>query len=364
MKSYQRIIDANFNRAREGLRVLEEIARFLLDNRDLTERAKRMRHKLYSLLKEGYPYIFARNIKKDVGASLTLKEENKREDHLSIIRANAQRASEALRVIEEFSKLHPHPSIPHLLSSPLEGEEGKERGNVSQAIKALRFQLYSIEKELSILILPSLPDYPLYVIVDPEQRKKNFLSFVKELVKEGAEIIQLRAKSLNDRDFYSLGKKIEKITKGKSSFIVNDRVDLAISLNADGIHLGQDDLPIKEAKKIFPGRIIGISCHNRNEILVAKKENVSYISIGPIFATRIKKDRKPVGLELIKKARKELNLPIVAIGGINEENIREVFKAGADYAAVISAIAESKEPGKKLRRLVRKAKNGIATSST
>ena len=334
MKSYQRIMDVNFNRAREGLRVLEEIARFLLDNREVTKRIKEMRHKLYFLLKEN-GYIFSRNIKADVGAALTLKEENRREDYLSLVQANAQRVSEALRVMEEFGKLN---------------------GKISPKIKALRFQLYEIEKELSVLILPPLPVYPLYVIVDPEARKKNFLSFVDDLVKNGAKIIQLRAKNLMDKDFYSLGKKIKKITKGKAIFIINDRVDLAISLDADGVHLGQDDLPIGEAKKFFPGKIIGLSCHNEKDIFVAKKQNVSYISIGPIFKTRIKRTKKPVGLDLIRKARGEVNLPIVAIGGIDEGNIEEVFDAGADYAAVISSLAESKEPGKKLKRLVGKAR--------
>ncbi len=200
-------------------------------------------------------------------------------------------------------------------------------------------------------------------MVDSDLRKKNFLSFVEELVENGAKIIQLRAKNLADKDFYSLGKKIRKITKGKSIFIINDRVDLAISLDADGVHLGQDDLPIGEAKKFFPGRIIGISCHNEKDIFVAKKQNVSYISIGPIFETKIKRTKKSVGLELIKKARKEVNLPIVAIGGIGEENIREVFRSGADYAAVISSLAESEEPGKKLKKLVRKVKDEIATSA-
>jgi len=342
MKSYQRIMDVNFNRAREGLRVLEEIARFLLDNREITKRIKEMRHKLYSLLKED-GYIFSRNIKTDIGADLTLKEENRRENYLSLVQANAQRVSEALRVMEEFGKLHPHPNPP-----PQVGRRG---------VKALRFQLYEIEKELSILILPHLPAYPLYVIVDPEQKKKNFLSFVEELVENGAKIIQLRAKNLADRDFYCLGKKIRKLTEGKAVFIINDRVDLAISLNAEGVHLGQDDLPIGEAKKFFPGKIVGLSCHNEEDILVAKKQNVSYISIGPIFVTKIKRAKEPVGLELIKRARKEVNLPIVAIGGIGEGNIREVFDAGADYAAVISFLAESKEPGKKLKGLVRKAKS-------
>ena len=207
---------------------------------------------------------------------------------------------------------------------------------------------------MSLLILPSLPDYPLYIIVDPEARKKDFLSFVDELVKNGAKIIQLRAKNLRDREFYSLGKRIKSITRGKCCFIINDRIDLAISLEADGVHLGRDDLPVKEAEKIFPGKIIGISCHTENDLSIAKNENVSYISIGPIFETKIKKDKKPIGLGLIKRARKEVALPIVAIGGINEENIREVFEAGADYAAVISALAESKEPGKKLRKLLKR----------
>jgi len=332
MNNYQRIIDANFNRAREGLRVLEEVARFLLNKKGITKEIKEMRHKLYSLLEEN-SYIFSRNIKADVGVSLTIKEESKREDYLSIVQANAQRVSEALRVIEEFGKLN---------------------GEISEQIKTLRFQLYEIEKELSLLILPSLPDYPLYIIVDPEARKKDFLSFVDELVKNGAKIIQLRAKNLRDREFYSLGKRIKSITRGKCCFIINDRIDLAISLEADGVHLGRDDLPVKEAEKIFPGKIIGISCHTENDLSIAKNENVSYISIGPIFETKIKKDKKPIGLGLIKRARKEVALPIVAIGGINEENIREVFEAGADYAAVISAIAESKEPGKKLRKLLKR----------
>ena len=332
MNNIERIIDVNFNRGREGLRVLEDISRFILNNSELTKRIKTIRHKFSSLLKNGYPYIFSRGVKEDVGASLTLKEEGKREDYSSIVQANAKRTEEALRVIEEFSKLE---------------------GKISEKIKEIRFQLYDLEKDLLLLISPALPSFPIYVIVDPEQRKRNFISFVEGIVNKGAKIIQLRAKNLDDRNFYSLGKRIREITEGKSTFIINDRIDLALSLSADGVHLGQDDIPVKEVKKVLCGKIIGLSCHNEKEALLAQKEKVSYISLGSIFETETKETKKPVGPELIKRVKEKVHLPIVAIGGIDEGNIEEVFNAGADYAAVISAISSSQEPERKLRRLVK-----------
>ena len=201
-----------------------------------------------------------------------------------------------------------------------------------------------------------MPSYPLYIILDPDQHKGRFLPFVEEVIQTGAKIVQLRVKNKSDKYFYRLGKEVRRLTKGKSLFIINDRIDLAISLSADGLHLGQDDLPLRVAKQLLPGKVIGISCHNKREAIKAEKEGASYIGIGPIFETETKEGREPLGLEIIKEIKGKVKIPLVAIGGIKEDNIKEVLRKGADYAAIISAISKVSEPKKTVKDLLSKIK--------
>ena len=159
--------------------------------------------------------------------------------------------------------------------------------------------------------------------------------------------------------FRSTGHKIKKLLKGKNVlFIVDDRVDLACCLNADGVHLGQDDIRVDQARKILgKKKIIGFSTHSISQLRSAVKKDVDYISIGPIFSTPTKPDYKAVGLDLIKSAVSLTKIPLVVIGGINEKNIKEIVEAGVQRVAVVRAILSSQDPFMAAKNLIRYMKS-------
>lgn len=181
------------------------------------------------------------------------------------------------------------------------------------------------------------------------------------IIDGGAKILQLRAKKLSSGEFLEAARIIRKITKDKGAiFIVNDRVDIALLTDADGVHLGQDDLPVKEARRLLGNnKIIGYSTHNLREALESKKLPVDYISFGPIFATKTKEDAQtPKGLKGLDEARKAVKIPIVAIGGITETNMAHVLKQGVESVAMISDILAAKDISQKINRLISIAKEG------
>ncbi|MEK7829097.1 MAG: thiamine phosphate synthase [Deltaproteobacteria bacterium] len=176
----------------------------------------------------------------------------------------------------------------------------------------------------------------------------------------GAKILQLRAKKLSSWEFLETARIIRKITKDKGAvFIVNDRIDIALLTDADGVHLGQDDLPVKEARRLLGNnKIIGYSTHNIREAHAAKKLSVDYISFGPIFATKTKEDAQtPKGLKGLDEVRKAVKIPIVAIGGITETNMAHVLKQGVESVAMISEILAAKDISQKINRLISTAKD-------
>lgn len=178
----------------------------------------------------------------------------------------------------------------------------------------------------------------------------------KAIIAGGAKIVQLRVKRLSSKGFLKSAHIIRKITRDSSAiFIVNDRVDVALLAEADGVHLGQDDLPVKEARKLLGNnKIIGYSTHNIREALETVRLPVDYISFGPIFLTKTKHDAQtPKGIKGLAEVRKAVDIPIVAIGGITETNIIHVFQEGADSVAMISDILTASDISKKVNRLIR-----------
>ena len=162
----------------------------------------------------------------------------------------------------------------------------------------------------------------------------------------GLDIIQFRVKNTPFKEALDIARSIKNLLKGKEVlFIVNDNIDLALSLDSDGIHLGQNDTLPEEARKLLgEKKIIGLSTHSINQMREAVKKDIDYISIGPIFPTPTKPDYKSIGLEIIKTAAKEINIPFVAIGGIDESNIKDVIVMGAKRVAVVRAILSSNDP--------------------
>ncbi len=196
----------------------------------------------------------------------------------------------------------------------------------------------------------------IYPITDVSLAKFSHLEQVEKLVAGGAEFIQLRDKHAAPKDFYEAAREVVKFAKTKNvKIIINNRADIALAAGADGVHLGQDDLPPECARQILGARaIIGFSTHNINQVVAAVKLPVDYVAIGPIFKTFSKENPDPlVGVESVKKARALIgDFPLVAIGGINFENVRGVLQSGADSAAVIGAIfSPPSEISENLRRL-------------
>ncbi len=171
-------------------------------------------------------------------------------------------------------------------------------------------------------------------------------------LRAGIRVIQFREKKMSVKSMFETAKRLRKLTEDYgATFIVNDRVDLALAVDADGIHVGQEDLPVEVVREIFDG-IVGVSAHTVEEAKRAEKY-ADYLGVGPVFATKTKKDAKePIGVEGLKKIVEAVRVPVVAIGGINRKNIERVLKVGVSGVAVISAIAGAKNPEEEARKLL------------
>lgn len=189
-----------------------------------------------------------------------------------------------------------------------------------------------------------IPSSSIYAVVDREACAGKPLSLIaRDCLRAGVKIIQLRDKTENINRFYHEALLARKIIGNKALFIINDRVDIAKLARADGLHLGQYDMPVAAARKILgPQAIIGKSCHSLAQALDAQKEGVDYISLGPIFSTPTKPNYKAVGLKLLQKVQKRLSIPIVAIGGINKDTIASVRETKVRLAAVVRAVCKAK----------------------
>ena len=197
---------------------------------------------------------------------------------------------------------------------------------------------------------------PLYAILDPEQTKSRTPSdTLRELLSGGARMLQLRAKTLSPRDFLDLARETRKLTGSHGCrLIVNDRVDIALACGADGVHLGQEDMPLHAARKLMGDKIIGISTHEVEQAKEAEHGGADYIGFGPMFGTTTKNTGYAArGPDMLRQVRGAVKIPIVAIGGITENNVAQVWQAGADSAAIISDILGAEDIAGKVTRILR-----------
>jgi thiamine-phosphate pyrophosphorylase len=196
---------------------------------------------------------------------------------------------------------------------------------------------------------------PLYTILDPDQTKgRPSAAVLQQLLDGGAKILQLRVKSMLPREFLELARLARAQTGAAGcQLIINDRVDIALACAADGVHLGQDDLPLAVGRKLMGQKIVGISTHDVEQARAAERNGADYIGFGPMFGTTTKSTGYSArGMEMLKQIRAAVKIPIVAIGGINEQNVQQVWQAGADAAAIISDILGSEDVATKTRRIV------------
>ena len=194
----------------------------------------------------------------------------------------------------------------------------------------------------------------LYVITD--RRLRDEIETVNAALEGGATAIQMRIKNAPTGEMIRIGKELRKITKEYDAlFFVDDRLDVALAVDADGVQLGPEDMPIHIARELAPNLIIGASVYSLEEALKAEREKADYLGAGSVFPTKTKKDARVLGLEGLKKVVESVKIPVVAIGGINHENVRKVLELGVDGIAVISAIVGAPDVRKateEMRRII------------
>jgi thiamine-phosphate pyrophosphorylase len=335
-----RIIDANLNRTGEGLRVLEEFARLSLNDMRLTRRLKEMRHALLTIppvIQEAL--VSARDAAGDVGRDIKAAQQEKGQGQAGTIAANARRVQESLRVLEELART---------AALPLD----------TDAYRKARFSLYDIEKELldRLLRRERLARLGgLYVIIDAAFLKgRDVAILAKQAISGGASVIQLRAKGLEAGAFLTMAGKVREVcSRCGALFIINDRLEIALAVDADGLHVGQEDLPAGVARSLLPaGKILGCSARTVAEALQARDDGADYLGVGSCYATATKSDIEVVGPERLAEIKAAVDLPIVAIGGINKGNIAAVMRTGVAGAAVISAVMDATDAEAATRELV------------
>jgi thiamine-phosphate pyrophosphorylase len=192
-----------------------------------------------------------------------------------------------------------------------------------------------------------------YFITDDDLSLNGSISDVKAAIQAKVEIIQYRCKSQSMKSMYQQAKKLKQLSQG-ALFIVNDRIDLALAVAADGVHLGQEDMPCDIARKIMgPDRIIGVSVHNLEQAYIAQEQGANYIGIGAVFATNTKAGVMPLGIKLVEQVKKQVSIPVVAIGGLNLENVKQVIDAGIDAVCAISAVVTKQDVAQEILKFQR-----------
>jgi thiamine-phosphate pyrophosphorylase len=336
-----RLLDAAANRAREGLRVVEDFVRFALDDRHLTNELKQLRHGLTAALARLSPaeLLAARETQADVGCTLTAAGERARPDLASVLTANFKRLEESLRSLEEFGKV-------------VDPELGAE-------VERLRYRSYTLERavETTRNSLDRLAGVRLYVLLDGRSTLGEFEPLVRELIAAGVGAIQLRDKQMADRELLARARRLRELTRDTQVlFIMNDRPDLAALADADGVHVGQDELSVHDVRTIVgPRMLIGVSTHSLVQARAAVLDGANYIGVGPTFASNTKSfaATQLTGTGLLRAVADEIRLPAFAIGGVEHENLPDVLAAGFTRVAVSGAVAAAVDPGAAARELVR-----------
>lgn len=333
-----RVLDANLNRAREALRVLEDYCRFVLDDRFLTEQVKGLRHGLAEAAGRLPPGLLlaARETIRDVGTSVSAAGEYDRGTPRDVAAVNLKRLQESLRSLEEYGKL-------------FNPELGRQ-------FEAARYTSYTLERAVvrGSTSRERLAGAKLYVLLTGSQCVASLDWTIQQAASGGASVFQLREKALADRELLERARNVRRWSRAAGAlFIVNDRPDIARLAEADGVHLGQDDLTVKDARRILgPEPLIGVSTHSLDQVRQAVLDGADYIGIGPTFPSQTKHFDEFPGVEFIRAASAETSLPAFALGGIGPETMVDAVRAGARRVAASSAVTRSDDPAQTCRVLL------------
>ncbi len=335
-----RILDAAANRAGEGLRVVEDYLRFALDDGHLSRLCKQLRHDLTEALLAlpATDRHAARETQSDVGAPDETTRSSVRPDATAVVAASFKRVEQALRSLEEYSKL----------LDPTLGAK----------IEQLRYRAYTLERAVGLTRASAecLADARLYVLLDGRLSMEAFTALAMSLVEAGTDVLQLRDKRLSDRELIARARRLRELTRGtKTLFIVNDRPDIARLADADGVHIGQEELSVKDARRIVgPQALVGVSTHSIEQARSAVVDGANYIGVGPTFPSSTKDFESVAGLDLVRSVAAEIRLPAFAIGGITLANVAEVLAAGIPRVAASAAIVETDDPAESVREFTRR----------
>jgi len=350
-----RMIDANFNRAREALRVMEDYARLVLDDGALTEAAKATRHDLSACLTPHVQRLLlaSRDIVGDVGREVTAAGEFARGNLAEVATAAGKRLSEALRVIEECAKTS---------DAALAVDTATPRQGLASAIERIRYRAYELERRLEVVgaARARLAGLRLYVLLTAELCRRDWFETAEDVLRAGAGAIQLREKHLCDRELLQRARRLATLCHRNDALcVVNDRADVAAAAGADGVHLGQEDIDVAAARRVLPTfAVVGVSAHTLEQVRRAVEQCPDYLAVGPMFPSVTKPQAYVPGPALLAQARAVTGLPLVAIGGIDAGRVAEVGRAGRCVVCVCSAVIARDDPGQAVAELLERLAHG------
>ncbi len=342
MNDLHRIIDANTNRASEGIRVLEDLARFSLNNEPLSRTLKDLRHRLRSCIQSlglsQSTLLASRDTAGDVGTQIkTSNEGNRAQGLVDLVSAASKRAQEALRVLEETAKML--------------GESGS-------GFESIRYAMYDMERDLMLALTTPSPRWSVCVLLTKSLCLHHAPERVIEMAsRAGAQCIQIREKEMASDELFEYASKMTAVAHDLGlAVIINDRVDLALATEADGVHLGQHDLPMSIARSILgPTKLIGRSCSSVGQLREAFGQGADYCGLGPVFASTTKSKPNLCGIETLEQVMVDSELrtkPMLAISGITPENIERVWSTGFAGVAISSAVCSAADPYESCKAIV------------
>ncbi|TWT64281.1 thiamine phosphate synthase [Rubinisphaera italica] len=344
-RSVFRILDAAANRCREGLRIIEDYVRFHRNEESLSSDLKQLRHDFRNYWKELDPeqLLQNRDTAGDIGTAISTAAENVRASLLDVVAANCKRVEESLRTLEEYSKL---------IST-----------TAARGFEQLRYRFYGFEQELLLenQRKARIGQASVYFLLTEKTCVLNWQTTAEQAITLGVDVIQLREKELDDRELLARARWLRDATRHSSTLlIINDRPDIALLCDADGVHVGQEELCYGDVRKLLgPQKLIGISTHNMEQAREAVAAGADYVGAGPTFLSETKSFSEFAGLEFLRQMAAEISIPVFAIGGIGQENVEEVAQAGISRIAVCQAISQSQQMG----RIIQEMKNILSSGN-
>jgi thiamine-phosphate pyrophosphorylase len=347
MHTILRTLDANFNRAREGLRVVEDFVRFGLNDAGLSQALKSIRHELaLTTASVADRAVAHRDVGADVGTAISTPSEGARPGERELVLANCKRLGESLRSIEEHLKL---------LDPAVAG-----------AVEQLRYRFYTVEASIAQRLRPLATRFAqvrLYVLITESACNGDWLVAAKSAIAGGADCLQLREKGMDGGELLRRAHLLVQLCHQHDILcIINDRADIAILSGADGVHLGQSDLSVRDARHLVGDKLVGISTHEIAHARQAVEDGADYLGVGPIFRSPTKPRDFVAGLDYARQVASEIPLPAVGIAGITIENLDPVLATGLKAVAVTQAVAGAEDVEAAAREFKAKLTAALAPS--